>query len=224
MKSYIVVLSLVLIFTSCKTKTDSIGSDNEVVLYGTVKNGEGSQLFIRKIYNRSDERIDTIEIDAAGFFQKSIHTEQDEFYSINNQEGNRITIYCSPKDSIKIEADYLDFNTYNLSGSYESIQISHLNDATQSFLSEISSLSKIVKDSMMSPDYASIKTEVDEQYRNAFSKLKEFSTNYILDNEGSLVSLLAISNQLGNNFFVFLTRRHEAQEALIGGRRIMVRG
>ena len=203
MKSYIIVVSLVLFITSCKTKTDSIHRENDVVIYGSMNNGEGSQLFIRNIYNRSDEKVDTIEIDAKGFFSHQIQAEQDEFYSIINNEGSTITIYCSPKDSIKIEADYQDFSQYDLSGSHESIQISLLNDATRSFLNKIASLSKISNDSLSSPDYASIKMDIDAQYRNEFEKLKEFSTNFIGDNEGSLVSLLALSNQLGANFFVF---------------------
>ncbi len=203
MKAYIIAVSLVLIFASCKTKTDSIQGENDVVIYGSMSKGEDSQLFIRKIYNRTEEKVDTIEIDSDGFFSHLIQTEQDEFYSIINNEGNTITIYCSPKDSIKIEANYLDFSQYDLSGSPESIQISLLNDATQLFLNKIADLSKIGNDSLKSPDYARIKMDIDKQYRNEFKKLKEFSTAFIENNKGSLVSLLALSNQLGTNFFVF---------------------
>ena len=198
MKANIIIISLVIFISSCGTKSDSSTSE-----YGSMKNGAGSQLYIKKLYDSSGDNIDTIEINSDSYFQHHIQSDQDEFYSLINSKGSRITLYCSPKDSIYVEANFQNFNKYLLSGSYESDQINILNEATQNFLNKIAGLSKMVKDSIHSPDYAILKTKIDDEYRNEFNKLKEFSTDFIIKNEGSLVSLLALSNQLGTNFFVF---------------------
>ena len=203
MKAYLILIPLVLFISSCGTKTEISTNENDVLIYGSMKNGAGSQLYVKKLYDSSGDNIDTIEINSDSYFQHHIQSDQDEFYSLINSEGSRITLYCSPMDSIYVEANFKNFNKYLLSGSYESGQINILNEATQNFLSKIADLSKMVKDSIHSPDYVILKTKIDIQYRNEFNKLKEFSTDFIIKNEGSLVSLLALSNQLGTNFFVF---------------------
>jgi thiol-disulfide isomerase/thioredoxin len=110
---------------------------------------------------------------------------------------------CKPGDSIKISGNYFDFNAYEIAGSPESAEINLLKEKTQSFLTEIAEFARIIEDSIYSPDYAKIRQETDEKYRQAFQELKSFSRDFIKRNSASLVSLLALSNEVGKDFFVF---------------------
>ncbi|MCK4922862.1 MAG: redoxin domain-containing protein [Bacteroidales bacterium] len=203
MHKYIIYLFLILIFSSCKNKSNESHIDSSFAIYGNMEEGEGYSLFIKKIYSDSSLDKTIIEINPDGTFFQTIKTDKSEFYSVVNEAGNSITIYSKPGDSIKVEANYYDFSEYKLSGNIESEQITLLNAVTQEFLERISFYSSIIEDSIESPNYAEIRMNIDKEYKEEFHKLKTFSEEFIAKNEGSLISLLALSNQLGNNFFVF---------------------
>lgn len=201
-KQLIILIFIALVF-SCKNSSKETEDKSSFVIYGNMQEGAGYQLLIKKIYaeNYGDSLI--IDIAEDGSFLKSVYIDGEDFFSIVNEAGNAITIFCQPGDSIKLEANYYDFREYTLSGNKESEQISLLNTATQNFLKQIAYFSSIIEDSLASPNYVEIRMNIDKKYKEEFSNLKSFSENFIAENEGSLISLLALSNQLGKNFFVF---------------------
>lgn len=203
MHKYLIYIYIILIFSSCRNKSLKSDVDSSFVIYGSMEEGGGYNLFIKNIYSDNSIEKTPIEINSDGTFHQTIQADKSEFYSVVNEAGNTITIFCKPDDSIKVEANYYDFREYKLSGNIESEQITLLNAATQKFLEKISIYSSIIEDSIGSPDYAEIRMKIDKQYKEEFHTLKTFSEEFIDNNEGSLVSLLALSNQLGNNFFVF---------------------
>lgn len=203
MFKYLIILIFVALLFSCKDSSVESDGNSSFLIYGNMQEGAGYQLLIKKIYakNLSDSLV--IEIAEDGSFQESVHLDSEDFFSIINAAGNAITLFCEPGDSIKLEANYYDFREYKLSGNRESEQISFLNTATQNFLKQIANFSSIIEDSIDSPNYVEIRMNIDKKYKEEFRKLKSFSENFIAENEGSLISLLALSNQLGKNFFVF---------------------
>lgn len=188
---------------SCQNSTEEPEGNSSFVIYGNMQEGAGYQLLIKKIYAKSLGDSVVIDIAEDGSFQKRVNLNSEDFFSVVNAAGNAITIFCHPGDSINLEANYYDFREYILSGNKESEQISLLNNATQNFLKQIAYFSSIIEDSVDCPNYVEIRMNIDKSYREEFSKLKSFSENFIAENKGSLISLLALSNQLGKNFFVF---------------------
>jgi peroxiredoxin len=172
-------------------------------LYGSLQGGSGELLFLQKMTSSGYLTLDSARIDHANKFSFIIQGTFPEFYAIKNTAGNHIPVICYQNDSLKIEANYFNFKYYELTGSKEVEQTSLLNTKTQTFLEKIDSIAAISRDSIYSPNYSAIKTELDKEYRNAYQLLRDFSIEFLNQNRGSLVSLLALSNQLGQNFFVF---------------------
>ncbi|MFW5645419.1 MAG: TlpA family protein disulfide reductase, partial [Bacteroidota bacterium] len=136
-------------------------------------------------------------------FSTTIEIERPGFYAVRNEGDNYISFIARENDSIHIRSDYYNFNEFELTGQEEAREITRLHEATEEFLDEVSEYARIVSDSVNSPDYTRIKLEIDKNYRAAFNELKNFSIDFIERNEGSLVSLMALTNQLGRDFFVF---------------------
>ena len=62
---------------------------------------------------------------------------------------------------------------------------------------------RITTDSVKSPNYTNLKLDINRKYEEAFDELHRFSSEFIRRNEGSLVTLLALTNQIGPQFYVF---------------------
>ncbi|MCF8378576.1 MAG: TlpA family protein disulfide reductase [Bacteroidales bacterium] len=201
-KHPIILVFLSFLF-SCLNPSTEAEINTSFLIYGNMEDGNGYKLYITRMYADSSDQREIIEINQEGAFSKNVYSLQPDFYSLVNEAGNAITLFCGPGDSIEVKANYYDFRDYTLSGNSESEQISQLNMATQGFLKKITLFSAMIEDSIESQDYAQLRMNIDREYREEYSKLKSFSKNLILENKSSPVSLLALSNQLGKNFFVF---------------------
>jgi peroxiredoxin len=204
MRKTLIVFSLLLYFSGCKNP-DKADIPEEPVTHikGKIYNGSDLSIGIQKINPEKFVLIDSLTLDDNPEFSINIKVEYPGFYAIKNANGDYITILCKGNDTVIVEADYYDFSQYSLKGSQELEEIAILNQKTQEFLDEISQYAKIISDSVGSRNYRTIREEIDENYRRAFEELKEFSVNFIDRNKGSLVTILALTNQLGKDFFVF---------------------
>lgn len=201
---YYIFFALAILLISCSenTKKDS-ATDNMLTVTGRMNNGNGLLLVLQELTREGKVPLDSIKIDHDGFFEIQYPVPETGFYTLTNEGGNSITLAAGPGDSIYMNASYFNFREFELSGSKDAVLVSSLNRETQKFLEEISEFSRIVQDSAGSPAYPEIRLEIDKKYRASFERLKDFSAQLIRDNPSSLVSLLALSNQLGENFFVF---------------------
>lgn len=176
---------------------------NKATIYGLMKEGKGELLYLQKISSTGYITLDSAIIENNNTFSFKPEVPFPGFYSLKNSGGNHIPIICYPNDSIKIKANYFSFKHYELSGSSEAVQTSILNNKTQIFLDKLDSISKITKDSIYNPNYSLIKEQLNKEYHESFQEFRAFSERFLVQNKESLVSLLALSNQLGHNFFVF---------------------
>ena len=201
----IAIVSITILFTGCreqkgKPTTTNAGS----YITGVMPGGSNSSLLIQKIYPDRFVSVDSTRLDENGAFAVELKVDYPGFYALRNEQNNYITVLCKGNgDTVKVYTDYHNFNNYNLEGSKELEEIEDLNNKTKDFLNEIAEYARILEDSSSSRNYSDIRSEIDRKYRQAFTELKEYSRDFIQRNQGSLVSLLALTNQLGRNFYVF---------------------
>lgn len=204
MRKFIFGLLIVLIFFGCNNQENSQdGPGISTLISGKFTEGRGHQLIIQKILPEKFVTIDSVTLDENSEFRTNIPVEYPGFFAIRNEKGNYITLIAVGNDTINLSGSYSNFMNYGLSGSSENKEILRLKDSTQSFLYEIAECARIVSDSVESENYVRIKEKTDLKYRAAFAEFKSFSKDFIERNQGSLVTLLALNNQLGRNFFVF---------------------
>ncbi|MGC9343964.1 MAG: redoxin domain-containing protein [Bacteroidales bacterium] len=204
MRKLLIGFIIILFYSGCAEKENSETSTGLTAhISGTLKNGIGSSILIQKISADNFQDIDSLVLDDKARFIVDIPVSYPGFFALRNENGDYITLLIHANDTIEVEADYYNFSRYKLKGTDELEAIARLNKKTQEFLEEISEYARIVTDSVNSENYSEIKAEIDVNYRKSFDELKDFSVNFIYENEGSLVTLLALTNQLGRNFFVF---------------------
>lgn len=198
---FILIFSILL--TNCKNKDKENIPVSNTIISGTFQNGKGSIVKLKKILPEKFIVLDSIRLNNESGFRFEFKPEKPGFYALENDQGEFITVYCENKDSIYVEGNYYNFDRFRLSGSEEVSEIMKLNEATRDFLDEVGEYARIITDSVGSENYSLLKEEIDKKYREAFNELRDFSLDFLDRNEGSLITLLALTNQLGRDFFVF---------------------
>lgn len=203
-KQVFYIIILLLGFYSCKNNlTQEDSEKHNTLITGEMENGAGRSVLIQKMHPDRFITLDSVILDEESTFNTGINVEKPGFYAVRNEGDNYISFIAGENDSVHIKADYYNFNEFELTGTEEAREITRLHKATRDFLDEVAEYARIVSDSVESPDYTRIKLEIDKKYRSAFNELKNFSIDFINKNDGSLVTLLALTNQLGTDFFVF---------------------
>jgi len=205
MKKHKIRLNLLiglLVLAACSNVKDK-SDGNPVYIHGLLNEGNGKKVYVQKVSSTGFITLDSMKVEKNNRFAFNINVEYPGFYGIKNEGGNHISFVCHGNDTVEIIANYFVFKDYQLKGSEELEQIVLLNKKTQDFLDEIDVYARITNDSIGSPNYARIKTDIDKKYKAAYADIRGFSRNFISRNQKSLVSLLALTNQLGPRFFVF---------------------
>ena len=207
MNFYYYILLFFLFFTSCIQRDSNLPEDRpygeQTVFRGKLFAEKDNFLILQHYSPGRVETLDTIFVGKDGLFEAYIFQDIPDFYAIRNKNGNGIIFTASPGDSIYIQSNSPDFRYFSLSGKDEHKALEELNFATQQFLETVNKIAMIIKDSIYSNNYTEIKLEADRNYQAAYNSLRSISENIILKNEGSLMSLLALTNKLGPDFYVF---------------------
>ena len=198
------IIAFILIISSCSShKNPKNPNDKLVLIQGSMLNGAKKSLHIQKIGKECLVTIDTVVINNENHFNILIAIDLPGFYSVSNEKGHSIMFPVYGNDTVTIKGDYADLNKYELSGSEELLQINLLHQKTTEFLKKVDEFARITNDSIESPNYTDIKQKINNQYHSSFEQFRDFSEKFIEKNQGSLASLLALSNQLGPEFYVF---------------------
>ncbi len=206
MKKSIILILLVMVAFSCsqnRQEKDQVKIQNTTLIRGRLEDGRNHSLFVQNISSDRFITIDTLKIDSDDSFSVRIKVDYPGFYSVTNEDGKGITFTAYGNDTVNIDGKYYNFRDFILDGSHDLRQITLLNQKTQEFLRKIDTFAAITNDSIRSPDYTHIKMGIDREYKSAFGELRDYSLDFIRRNKGSLVTLLALSNQLGPRFYVF---------------------
>lgn len=203
----LIFLTTILLSGSCKgpgkDKNNQESNDLGSVLHLEMEEGQGQFLRLQKLSSEGFQTIDSLFLDGEGKGLFQFATVKPDFFAIRNSGNNVISFMSYGGETIYLRAKYTDFRFYHFSGSDEFLQLNILNSETQAFISFLDEIAQITRDSINHPDYTRIKLRLDQEYKLGYSQFKDFSTRFIRQNKGRLVSLLALTNQLGSNFYVF---------------------
>jgi peroxiredoxin len=202
--SGIVIVCLLLL--SCNSNDKASGKSGKAHKFnieGKFENGAGRNVYLEKIGTESFVPLDTSLIAENGEFSFKESTSIPEFFIVKTEEGQFINLLLYGKEKIKISSDYNNLLEYTVEGSEESSKIRDLNMETSRIIGEMDKLSQIARDSADSPNYVALQMKNNENFQLLMADLKEYSQNYIDQNEGSLISLLALYGQVGPQMMVF---------------------
>jgi len=192
------ILIFLLILSSCS------GRKYNFSVEGTASGLENSMIYL---YHRSlsgTMPVDSATISDKGTFTLKGFTVQPDFYILFVRKDQYINLIIHPRDKIHVATTAENFNRdYFIEGSKDSRSILKLVTRQNQTLDRIAELSIEYENSINRTDLPKIKARLDSIYDIVVGEHKKFSIGFIHEHNESLVSLMALYQQLGLKSPVF---------------------
>jgi peroxiredoxin len=192
------LLVLLVLISSCSGKKENFKIE------GTVEGAKDVTIYLYQRSLSGTLPVDSTIISRKGAFTLRGFTDQPDFYILFVQKDQYINLLIHPRDHFHIITTAGNFNRdYFVEGSKDSRMILKLVSKQAQTLDRITGLSNEYENSLDRPDLPQIRARIDSMYDIIFSEHKQFSVDFIRENKGSLVSLMALYQQVGKQSPVF---------------------
>jgi len=196
MREILIIFVVVLFSASC--------SKSGYKISGTLENAAGDILILQMVKTRSLETVDSVVVDASGQFEMKGELENADYFLLKKDPKNLITLILEPGQQLIINGDLDDFaKNYDVTGSAGSKLIKEFNTKLDETLYKITMLNKIYNDSLGSSNMAEIVKDLQERSELILKEQKDFSTEFVRNNAGSLASILVLYQQISPQHNVF---------------------
>jgi thiol-disulfide isomerase/thioredoxin len=193
-------LHILLIFTlalaGCK--------DNSIMITGKINNlSKGSYLMLQELKTNSLETVDSLTLTDNGEFTFEREIELPTFYLLKATNESFLTILAEKGESIKITADYDKLgNPESLKGSEGTQKMIDYNKALKNTIDKLGGLQEIYSQNEGSPDLPRVIATLDSTAQTYLKEINVFTKKYIDENITSLVSLVALYQQVAPQVYV----------------------
>ena len=189
-KKLLFYLFLTLVAASCK--------NNSVRISGTIVNPvDGTYIILDELKSNDLKALDSVKIGSDGVFNFRREIKQPVFYLIKTNNNNYLTMLVSPGEKInmKVHADSLNF-PISLEGSKGTESMIEYNKVLRSTIRKMSALNKTYEDNLNKPELPKVIESLDSLANNYLEEINTYTKKYIDDNLNSLVSLVALYQQV----------------------------
>lgn len=160
-------------------------------------------VFLKEMTVRELIPIDSVMLDENGIFSLGGYTDLVRFYAFYASQDDIITLLIRPGDRITLTGEIQNLSdTYQVEGSDDSRNIRELSLELNKTLLRIKNLSRILNDSIKSPDFDNIKAGLDKTYEKIVDSQREFTFRFIRENINSPASLMALYQQIGSHHYL----------------------
>lgn len=197
MRKIFYLLIIALGITSCNS------NKNSFELSGKIENSAGEMLVLKEMRTNSLEAVDSVKIGESGDFLLKSEIETPNFYILEKDPNNYITLILSQGENVKINADGSSMMTdYEIKGSKDSELLKDYTSKLLSVIEDLGNLSQIYRDSVQSPNIQAIMQDLDKQSEELGNDMRDFTISFIDDNPESLASLMALYQQLAPRQYI----------------------
>jgi thiol-disulfide isomerase/thioredoxin len=192
-----IIISSLFLFFACQS-----GKENFRVS-GNLSGEKGAMVFLKEMTVRNLIPVDSAMPDENGAFSLRGYTDMVRFYTFYISKDDFITLLIRPGDRITLTGETQSLSdTYQVEGSDDSRNIRELNIELKKTLLRIKALSRILNDSINSPDFENIKSGLDKTYAEIVNSQREFTFRFIRENINSPASLMALYQQIGSHHYL----------------------
>ncbi|MDX2442162.1 MAG: TlpA disulfide reductase family protein [Bacteroidales bacterium] len=197
MRKVFYLLIIAISITSCNS------NKNSFELSGKIENSAGEMLVLKEMRTNSLEAVDSVKIGESGDFLLKSEIETPNFYILEKDPNNYITLILSPGENVKINADGSSMMTdYEIKGSKDSELLKDYTSKLLSVIEDLGNLSQIYRDSVQSANIQTIMQDLDKQSEELGNDMRDFTISFIDDNPESLASLMALYQQLAPRQYI----------------------
>ena len=197
MKHLLIIIVSAWFITACQQNS----KDYEIT--GTLENAQEGMLLLKQMNLNELEVIDSTTIDPNGAFVFTGTIESPNFFLIEKDRSNYLTLIVHPGDRVQITANAEDMvNNYTVSGSEDSRLLQEFTGRMMTAIEELTEMGKIYRDSIDSPSLPAMIEEFDQRSEEIGNELRDYTIAFINDNSESLVSMIALYQQLAPRQYI----------------------
>jgi thiol-disulfide isomerase/thioredoxin len=195
-KKFILYLVAAMILAGCKS--------NVAEITGTlIKPAPGSYIFLEELRSEEIKRVDSVLVSPEGIFAFVREVKSATFYLLKINENNFLTMMLDPGDNIKMSAhfDSLSYPTA-LTGSRATELMVEYNYTLMNSIKKFSTLNGIYMENINNPELPAVIELLDSMAQSYLAEINTYTKTYIDNNLTSLVSLVALYQQIAPNVYV----------------------
>lgn len=219
MKRLPLIIAALMLLASC-------GNKNKITIEGTLDNGANKVIYIEEMTPDSRLFIDSITLDKNGHFKFTYEMPYRTFYNVHASDADYIVLLPDFGETITLSGCYDSLsNTYTLQGNSESQKLWQLQDfANQGnyTLRDIVNTDRtnhelLTSGKISEKEYQTAHDMTDSIYLATFREQQKYVVNFVQDNLGSLVSLIALYKPFNNKALIDPKDSFEFYEAVLDG-------
>lgn len=195
-KKLYLYLIIGLVFAGCK--------NNSVRISGTIVNPvNGVYIYLDELKSNDLKTIDSVKVSDDGKFNFKREVNQPSFYLIKSNNNNFLTMLLKPGEKItmKMYSDSLA-TPISLEGSAGTLSMTEYNKALQATIKKLKGLNNIYTQNSDKPELPKLVETLDSLAQTYLGEINTYTKKYIDDNLTSLVSLVALYQQVAPSVYV----------------------
>jgi thiol-disulfide isomerase/thioredoxin len=195
-KKLFLYLFAVMLFAGCK--------HNTVQISGTLVNPvSGEYIFLDELKSNELSTIDSIKVSDEGTFNFKREVKLPSFYLLKINENNFLTMLVEPGERITINTHYDSLNyPLSVTGSKGTESMAEYNKTLRKTINKLTGLNNIYMQNANSPQLPTVIESLDSLAQTYLTEINSYTKTYINENLASLVSLVALYQQVAPNVYV----------------------
>jgi hypothetical protein len=177
-------------------------NENEFKINGSFEQLQDSIIYLNEMGLSTSKVIDSSKIDKNGDFGFQGQTEYPRFYQLALSDNDFITLLLKPGEEANIKLNTDGLYNYQVKGSPGSQKVKLLNNRLRKTKAKLDSLKNIYKQAEKNNAGQERLDEINKAYQQVVDRQRDSSIAFILDNMGSLASIMALYQKIDNNTFV----------------------
>ena len=195
-KKLFLYLITAIVFAGCKNNTAQIS--------GTLVNPvSGEYIFLDELKSNELTTVDSMKISYDGTFNFKREVKLPAFYLLKINENNFLTMLIEPGESILLNAHYDSLNyPVSVTGSKGTESMAEYNKTLRKTIDKLTGLHNIYMQNTDSPQLPAVIESLDSIAQIYLNEINSYTKTYIDKNLTSLVSLVALYQQVAPNVYV----------------------
>jgi peroxiredoxin len=195
-KKLIFYLFVVLVSVACK--------NNSVRISGTIINpAVDSYIYLDELKGNGLNPVDSMKVTSDGSFRFKKEVTNPSFYLLKSNNNNFLTMLLEPgeKITLKVQRDSLN-EPVSITGSKGTELMAEYNRNLQATIKKMTGLHNIYEQNSDKPDLPKLIESLDSLANIYLSEINTYTKKYIDDNLTSLVSLVALYQQVAPSVYI----------------------
>jgi thiol-disulfide isomerase/thioredoxin len=194
-------LFAIMLFSGCK--------NNTVRISGTMSNPvNGEYIYLDELISNELKTIDSVQVSQKGTFSFKCEVKHPSFYLLKLNNNNFLTMLVEPGEKINLNTHHDSLNyPVSIDGSNGTMLMAEYNRNLRKTVNKLTGLNSIYNQNTDNPKLPEIMQSLDSMANNYLNELNIYTKQYIDNNLNSLVSLVALYQQVAPNVYVLSPTR-----------------